>query len=109
MPKQVSLSFLKSLKQFNCVQTLRKVEFLCRLVKEQEETSPYYLLLLSTIDNIEVSAHTYSCLQLRTFILSFLMLVLSGKLEKGAVLKAICAGFEETTEPAVCLSDGECT
>ncbi|KAJ9551869.1 hypothetical protein OSB04_015914 [Centaurea solstitialis] len=28
-----------------------------------------------------------------------------GKLEKGAVLKAICAGFEETTEPAACLSD----
>ncbi|KAG9152224.1 hypothetical protein Leryth_025022 [Lithospermum erythrorhizon] len=28
-----------------------------------------------------------------------------GKLEKGAVLKAICAGFEETTEPGVCLSD----
>nr|CAD1837827.1 unnamed protein product [Ananas comosus var. bracteatus] len=28
-----------------------------------------------------------------------------GKLEKKAVLKAICAGFEETTEPAVCLSD----
>ncbi|KAK8311991.1 hypothetical protein V6Z12_D01G009700 [Gossypium hirsutum] len=27
-----------------------------------------------------------------------------GKLAKGAVLKAICAGFEETTEPAVCLS-----
>ncbi|CAL5434145.1 unnamed protein product [Camellia sinensis] len=27
-----------------------------------------------------------------------------GKLEKGAVLKAICAGFQETTEPAVCLS-----
>ncbi|KAG8368485.1 hypothetical protein BUALT_Bualt15G0050300 [Buddleja alternifolia] len=28
-----------------------------------------------------------------------------GKLEKSAVLKAICAGFEETTEPSVCLSD----
>ncbi|KAL3814311.1 hypothetical protein ACJIZ3_015579 [Penstemon smallii] len=28
-----------------------------------------------------------------------------GKLEKGAVLKAICSGFEETTEPSVCLSD----
>ncbi|XP_038684742.1 vacuolar-sorting receptor 3-like [Tripterygium wilfordii] len=28
-----------------------------------------------------------------------------GKLEKGAVLKAICSGFEETTAPAVCLSD----
>eukprot|EP00252_Welwitschia_mirabilis_P018792 TRINITY_DN41_c0_g1_i1.p1 TRINITY_DN41_c0_g1~~TRINITY_DN41_c0_g1_i1.p1 ORF type:complete len:630 (+),score=114.76 TRINITY_DN41_c0_g1_i1:150-2039(+) len=27
-----------------------------------------------------------------------------GKLEKGAVLKAICAGFKETTEPAICLS-----
>ncbi|KAK1291708.1 Vacuolar-sorting receptor 1 [Acorus calamus] len=28
-----------------------------------------------------------------------------GKLGKAAVLKAICAGFEETTEPAVCLSN----
>ncbi|KAL8541583.1 hypothetical protein ACS0TY_002738 [Phlomoides rotata] len=28
-----------------------------------------------------------------------------GKLAKGAVLKAICAGFEEATEPSVCLSD----
>ncbi|XP_073307695.1 vacuolar-sorting receptor 3-like [Primulina huaijiensis] len=27
-----------------------------------------------------------------------------GKLEKGSVLKAICSGFEETTEPSVCLS-----
>ncbi|GER55706.1 vacuolar sorting receptor family protein [Striga asiatica] len=27
-----------------------------------------------------------------------------GKLEKGAVLKAICSGFEETTEPAICLT-----
>ncbi|XP_073066473.1 vacuolar-sorting receptor 1-like isoform X1 [Primulina eburnea] len=27
-----------------------------------------------------------------------------GKLDKGAVLKAICSGFEETTEPAICLS-----
>ncbi|MBA0843077.1 hypothetical protein Goarm_000295, partial [Gossypium armourianum] len=27
-----------------------------------------------------------------------------GKLARGAVLKAICSGFEETTEPAVCLS-----
>lgn len=31
----------------------------------------------------------------------------TGKLEKGAVLKAICAGFEETTEPGVCLSGGK--
>ncbi|XP_073045597.1 vacuolar-sorting receptor 3-like [Primulina eburnea] len=27
-----------------------------------------------------------------------------GKLEKGSVLKALCSGYEETTEPAVCLS-----
>lgn len=31
----------------------------------------------------------------------------AGKLEKKAVLKAICAGFEENTEPPACLSDGE--
>ncbi|XP_059668144.1 vacuolar-sorting receptor 1-like [Cornus florida] len=29
-----------------------------------------------------------------------------GKLDRGAVLKAICSGFQETTEPAICLSDG---
>ncbi|CAA7058679.1 unnamed protein product [Microthlaspi erraticum] len=28
-----------------------------------------------------------------------------GKLEKSAVLKALCSGFEETTEPAICLSN----
>ncbi|KAJ7961071.1 vacuolar sorting receptor-like 1 [Quillaja saponaria] len=28
-----------------------------------------------------------------------------GKLDKGAVLKAICAGFQETTEPAICLTE----
>ncbi|EFJ22768.1 hypothetical protein SELMODRAFT_175218 [Selaginella moellendorffii] len=28
-----------------------------------------------------------------------------GKLDKAAVLKAICSGFQETTEPAVCLSE----
>ncbi|CAI0423774.1 unnamed protein product [Linum tenue] len=27
-----------------------------------------------------------------------------GKLDRGAVLKAICAGFQETTEPAICLT-----
>ncbi|XP_039035173.1 vacuolar-sorting receptor 3-like [Hibiscus syriacus] len=30
-----------------------------------------------------------------------------GKLAKVAVMKAICAGFEETTEPSICLSSGE--
>ncbi|KAK9756152.1 hypothetical protein RND81_01G077100 [Saponaria officinalis] len=29
-----------------------------------------------------------------------------GKLERSAVLKAICAGFEEKTEPPICLSGG---
>lgn len=37
----------------------------------------------------------------------FLKHVVAGKLEKGAVLKAICSGFEETTEPDVCLSGGK--
>ncbi|KAJ0112200.1 hypothetical protein Patl1_02584 [Pistacia atlantica] len=32
------------------------------------------------------------------------VLLLAVKLEKGAVLRAICAGFEEPTEPTVCLS-----
>ncbi|KAL0363778.1 UNVERIFIED_CONTAM: Vacuolar-sorting receptor 6 [Sesamum calycinum] len=30
-----------------------------------------------------------------------------GKLERSAVLKAICAGFKETTDPPICLSAGE--
>ena len=29
-----------------------------------------------------------------------------GKLDKGPVLKAICSGFQETTEPAACLTPG---
>ncbi|KAL5991319.1 Vacuolar-sorting receptor 2 [Asimina triloba] len=28
-----------------------------------------------------------------------------GKLDKGAILKALCSGFQETTEPAACLSN----
>ncbi|KAG2329157.1 hypothetical protein Bca52824_000337 [Brassica carinata] len=28
-----------------------------------------------------------------------------GKLEKGAVLKAMCSGFQESTEPAICLAE----
>lgn len=29
-----------------------------------------------------------------------------GKLERGAVLKAMCSGFQESTEPAICLTEG---
>jgi hypothetical protein len=29
-----------------------------------------------------------------------------GKLDKAAVTKAICSGFKETTDPPVCLSEG---
>ncbi|CAH2058810.1 unnamed protein product [Thlaspi arvense] len=32
-----------------------------------------------------------------------------GKLEKGAVLKALCAGFQEATEPAICLTEDQNT
>ncbi|MBA0755420.1 hypothetical protein Gogos_022190 [Gossypium gossypioides] len=31
-----------------------------------------------------------------------------GKLDKGAVLKAICAGFQETTEPTIYIETNEC-
>jgi hypothetical protein len=34
-------------------------------------------------------------------------LAFSGKLESTAVLKAICAGFKESTEPHVCLTPGQ--
>lgn len=30
----------------------------------------------------------------------------AGKLERSAVLRAICAGFKETTEPSICLNSG---
>ncbi|PRQ30154.1 hypothetical protein RchiOBHm_Chr5g0021491 [Rosa chinensis] len=30
-----------------------------------------------------------------------------GKLERSGVLKAVCAGFKETTEPQICLNGGE--
>lgn len=34
------------------------------------------------------------------------LLHFEGKLERTSVLKAICAGFKESTEPPVCLSGG---
>ncbi len=36
----------------------------------------------------------------------FVFPTISGKLDKGGVMKAICSGFEETTDPPVCLSEG---
>lgn len=43
-----------------------------------------------------------------TYLIAFdvIFFVVLGKLEKGAVLKAICAGFQESTEPAICLTEG---
>jgi hypothetical protein len=40
--------------------------------------------------------------------LKILFVLFKGKLERTSVLKAICAGFKETTEPQVCLSEGQC-
>ena len=74
--------------------------------KDLGVTLPYCLLLLSTVANIEVCIH--ACIsKIQFWMLSFLTYLHTGKLAKGAVLKAICAGFEETTEPAVCLSGGK--
>lgn len=36
----------------------------------------------------------------------FILLCFEGKLERTAVLKAVCAGFKEATEPRICLSGG---
>ena len=38
---------------------------------------------------------------------NILLNLIAGKLDKGAVLKAICAGFQETIESIVCLSEGD--
>ena len=38
--------------------------------------------------------------------LDMLIVFATGKLERTAVLKALCAGFQETTEPPICLSGG---
>lgn len=38
--------------------------------------------------------------------LNILFIFSKGKLERTAVLKAVCSGFKETTEPSVCLSGG---
>ena len=71
-----------------------------------------YQLLLSTIDNTEVCGllssthHSDQIFLILVSVYAYLSLCLPGKLDKGAVLKALCAGFRETTEPAVCLTEG---
>ena len=37
---------------------------------------------------------------------NILLNLIAGKLDKVVVLKEICAGFQETTDPTVCLSEG---
>lgn len=49
-------------------------------------------------------SHTKTCFTY--LIVSDIIIVVLGKLEKGAVLKAICAGFQESTEPSICLTEG---
>lgn len=43
---------------------------------------------------------------LNNLVSDFLLFLPEGKLDRTAVLKAICAGFQETTEPSICLSGG---
>ena len=38
---------------------------------------------------------------------NILLNLIAGILDKGDVLKAICAGFQETTEPTIFLSEGD--
>ena len=65
---------------------------------------------MSTVDNIEVCPIYAFVIDIDMdfqFLKVLFNFVSAGKLEKGAVMKAICSGFEETTEPAVCLSSGK--
>jgi hypothetical protein len=39
-------------------------------------------------------------------LISYFNFLSEGKLERAAVLKALCSGFKETTDPPVCLSSG---
>lgn len=79
-------------------------KLLNRLGKTPGEMLPFCLLSLLIIGNIEVRLEIIWVEMLIWCLL--LTNIIAGKLEKKAVLKAICSGFEETTEPAVCLSDG---
>ena len=38
---------------------------------------------------------------------NILINLIAGKLDKGVVLKEICAGFQKNIEPTVCLSEGD--
>ena len=75
---------------------------LCRSERVQGVMLPYCLHWLLTTDSTEVC-------RVRLLYSKFILLnkcFLAGKLEKSGVLKALCSGFEETTEPAICLSTG---
>jgi hypothetical protein len=58
----------------------------------------YSYLVILFVEVVYISWHYESFIYL-----NFLSV---GKLERTAVLKAICSGFKETTDPPVCLSSG---
>ena len=69
--------------------------------------SLYCLPLSLIIDNTEVwlvSSCTFFLYSPYAFMKLLNLPV--GKLEKSSVLKAVCSGFEETTEPDICLREG---
>ena len=62
-----------------------------------EKLSSFYFLITKYIPSFLVVRH------------SLLFFIPIGKLERTAILKAICAGFQETADPPICLSGGQST
>jgi hypothetical protein len=48
---------------------------------------------------------SYSISSLKDCVCLLAFIFAAGKLDKAAVLRAICSGYQETTDPPVCLSD----
>ncbi|KAJ0018789.1 hypothetical protein Pint_10161 [Pistacia integerrima] len=84
------------------------------ILKEEHIKLHYAMLFFSlSVSKLVFLAQLYIATLIRTLsvdknvkfspLLKYVLL-LAGKLEKGVVLRAICAGFEEATEPTACLS-----
>lgn len=75
---------------------------------------PYCRLSSSITDSTEVCPLSHSSFPFSSMLFMFYFsfwtcvyfIFCLGKLDKRAVLRAICSGFEETTEPDICLTQG---
>ena len=106
------LSFIPLVLQRLCVIESSWCYSFHRLDMDLEVMSLFFPHLLLTTDNIEVgilSSQTFYLFKCKNKMrqTNILLNLIARKLDKGVVLKAICAGFQETTEPTIFLSEGE--